>query len=602
MGHSVRDRTHRRPSGARDRLHEHQEQHATRRSMPRRVGAAPTSSDPAGVRAAQGTVSIIIPVRDRQHALNESLRAVARQTLPPLEVIIVDDGSRIPVRAPGFEHGTMPCAIRVIRQIPLGIAAARNAGAACARGELLLFTDSDCLLHPSCVAELRKEADAYPADKAFQLRIVSSDVRLVWRIENLMLMAKLSVLVAPDGHIGFANTSGFAIRATTATKAGDVFRPEDIRGSDTSLLAALYRQGVLPRFVSAAVVEHRPVLHLCRYLIKRAWAGYHTGPARCRLRRVGLPTLSTRQRFSGLHQAARLIRYAPGQAGAFLAMVVAYGMELCGRAAFAVVGMRPGASTIQGIRVDHVNATDIQTRVLQAGASGRPMLLTYLTAWTLVQAQRSREFGQLLGRFDLRYADGMGVGLAVLLLELRRVHKVTANDFFVDLCREAAARQLSVGLLGGEEGVVDALRSRLQDAVPALRIVFTAHGFHADAELENQVRRLEETRPRIVFVGMGQPLQERMALSLAARLHSTVFFCVGGLFDYMTGRNATPPMLIRRFGFEWLWRLVHSPRRLWKRYVIGLPLLGLFLVHEHLRRFAVLSNAILSPRRTMLSR
>jgi glycosyltransferase involved in cell wall biosynthesis len=94
--------------------------------------------------------SVIVPVRNAAATLPRTLAALARQRLgEPYEVIVVDDGSddgsaELAERAPG--------PVTVLRQAGAGPAAARNRGAAAARGEALCFTDADCFPEPGWLA------------------------------------------------------------------------------------------------------------------------------------------------------------------------------------------------------------------------------------------------------------------------------------------------------------------------------------------------------------------------------------------------------------------------------------------------------------------
>ncbi|MBK5258426.1 MAG: glycosyltransferase family 2 protein [Thermoanaerobaculia bacterium] len=90
------------------------------------------------------TVSVIIAAWNRARELRSAIDSAFAQTFPPLEVIVVDDGStdETPeVLAQYCErYGDR---IRVLRQSNQGVAAARNAGIAVARGDQLAFLDSD---------------------------------------------------------------------------------------------------------------------------------------------------------------------------------------------------------------------------------------------------------------------------------------------------------------------------------------------------------------------------------------------------------------------------------------------------------------------------
>jgi glycosyltransferase involved in cell wall biosynthesis len=84
-------------------------------------------------------VSVIVPAYNAEATLGRCLVALQHQTRSPDEIIVVDDGSSDGTAELARRHG-----VRVVRQVNAGPAAARNAGAQAAQGDLLLFTDADC--------------------------------------------------------------------------------------------------------------------------------------------------------------------------------------------------------------------------------------------------------------------------------------------------------------------------------------------------------------------------------------------------------------------------------------------------------------------------
>lgn len=107
-------------------------------------------------------VSVIIPVKDRRDLLRRTLAALDRQTFRDLEVVVVDDGS---TDGADEEAGSAVVAgrpVRLLRNPGRGAVAARQAGVAAARADLLAFTDSDCEPAPAwlevAVTHLRGDA------------------------------------------------------------------------------------------------------------------------------------------------------------------------------------------------------------------------------------------------------------------------------------------------------------------------------------------------------------------------------------------------------------------------------------------------------------
>jgi glycosyltransferase involved in cell wall biosynthesis len=95
------------------------------------------------------TVSVVIAVRDGARYLGEAIRSVLDQTLPALEVLVVDDGSRDD--SAEVARAFAP-PVRVITQAPAGIGAARNRGLAEARADTVAFLDADDLWSPDKLA------------------------------------------------------------------------------------------------------------------------------------------------------------------------------------------------------------------------------------------------------------------------------------------------------------------------------------------------------------------------------------------------------------------------------------------------------------------
>ncbi len=107
-------------------------------------------------------ISVIIPTYNRAATLARCLLSVAGQSLPPAEIIVVDDGSTDAtgdlVRALNIP------AVRYVYQANAGANAARNAGAALARYDWIAFQDADDIWLPHKLATLSETLLALPSD------------------------------------------------------------------------------------------------------------------------------------------------------------------------------------------------------------------------------------------------------------------------------------------------------------------------------------------------------------------------------------------------------------------------------------------------------
>jgi GT2 family glycosyltransferase len=117
-------------------------------------------------------VSVIIPTYNHAAYLPAAVDSALAQTLPNVEVIVVDDGSTD--ETPALVRDRWGARVRYVRQDNRGLAAARNAGIVHARGDSLIFLDADDELLPRCAEARAARLDATPA-----LGWVFSDVLLV---------------------------------------------------------------------------------------------------------------------------------------------------------------------------------------------------------------------------------------------------------------------------------------------------------------------------------------------------------------------------------------------------------------------------------------
>ncbi len=96
----------------------------------------------------------------------------------------------------------------------------------------------------------------------------------------------------------------------------------------------------------------------------------------------------------------------------------------------------------------------------------------------------------------------------------------------------------------------------------------TSFGFDHDPE---EFARVEEqvvsARPDLVFVGLGFPKQERLIVALHDRLPAAWWLGCGAAIPFAAGAARRAPGWMGRLGLEWLYRLMHEPRRLVRRYL-----------------------------------
>jgi N-acetylglucosaminyldiphosphoundecaprenol N-acetyl-beta-D-mannosaminyltransferase len=122
---------------------------------------------------------------------------------------------------------------------------------------------------------------------------------------------------------------------------------------------------------------------------------------------------------------------------------------------------------------------------------------------------------------------------------------------------------------GRNQGALVQLALNLRRRFPGVRIVggYSPPFRELRAEEEDAiVREINRSGADVVWVGVGAPKQEKWMSMMRDRLDAPVLVGVGAAFDFHAGLVPQAPMWMQSAGLEWLYRLLHEPRRLWRRY------------------------------------
>lgn len=223
----------------------------------------PTSAEaPSAEAVSAGTpaISVVVPVYRHWDDVCGLLAALAAQTLPPdrFEVVVVDND---PGGDPGSDPGSggapadrrdWPANARLLACATPGSYAARNAGAAAARGGLLAFTDADCRPDPGWLAALAAAAAATPGT------LLAGPVRMTSGAPSSACEAYERLRGIPQARYvanGYAATANLAVPAPVFRAVGG-FDARRFSGGDADFCRRAGRAGYPVRLVADAVVAH----------------------------------------------------------------------------------------------------------------------------------------------------------------------------------------------------------------------------------------------------------------------------------------------------------------------------------------------------------
>lgn len=248
---------------------------------------------------------------------------------------------------------------------------------------------------------------------------------------------------------------------------------------------------------------------------------------------------------------------------------------VCGEA-----GAAPGARFVHeyaNVLGVHVSAIDLEQAVEMADgwiAGENRGYICVTGVHGVMEAQADPEVRGILNRAFMNVPDGMPMSWVGRLQGFREMDRVFGPEFMTALCERSVAHGYRHFLYGGEPGVAELLKARLEGRFPGVQIVGTyTPPFRALTQMEEEevVCRVRGLRPHILWVGLSTPKQERFMAGYLDRLEVPLMVGVGAAFDYHTGRISDCSDWIKRAGLQWLHRLAQDPRRLWRRYLRNNP-------------------------------
>ena len=224
-----------------------------------------------------------------------------------------------------------------------------------------------------------------------------------------------------------------------------------------------------------------------------------------------------------------------------------------------------------------ISAISLQSAVLhceQLLRSGSKGYVCVTGVHGIMEAQRDASLREILNRSWLCTPDGMPTVWVGRLQGHRKMGRVYGPDFMMAMCCASVPAGYRHFLYGGNPGVAEKLKDRLEEQVPGIRIVgtYTPPFRPLNAvEQEELIAVIKDSKPDIIWVGLSTPKQEIFMAQMIARLGTGLMAGVGAAFDVHAGLLKDAPNWMKNCGLQWLHRLGMEPRRLWRRYLVNTP-------------------------------
>lgn len=190
----------------------------------------------------------------------------------------------------------------------------------------------------------------------------------------------------------------------------------------------------------------------------------------------------------------------------------------------------------------------------------------------IVRIENDEYFKEICDNAELLLVDGTPLLWIARLYGRPIKQKICGSDLVPYLCDIAAQKGYAVFLLGAAEGVAAKAAENLKAKYPGLRVAGTyspPYGFEKDEKEIHKINQmLFDSKADLLFVGMGVPKQDIFIYENMRTYQIPMSFSIGATIDFEAGVQKRAPEWINKIGMEWLYRLIHDPKRMFKRYIV----------------------------------
>ncbi len=233
-------------------------------------------------------------------------------------------------------------------------------------------------------------------------------------------------------------------------------------------------------------------------------------------------------------------------------------------------GLMTDVCEICGLPVSRGDLGSHVQEVTDRASRGQGAWLLTLNTEMLARGVRDPGYWNLIKKADIITADGMPL---VWASGFKRKGapidgRTTGVDLVDALLRSSVVPRFAV--IGGQSPLVtiDQYGAKAREACT---FVFDGKVDLSEGQLQMFCDELNRSQAQVVFIALGVPKQDQLALELRRRLPHLVLTGIGGTFEILGPQGSRAPGWMQKGGLEWLYRLGHEPGRLWRRYLINYP-------------------------------
>jgi len=221
------------------------------------------------------------------------------------------------------------------------------------------------------------------------------------------------------------------------------------------------------------------------------------------------------------------------------------------------------------IKINEINYTELLGVVENAINLKKKIKIGYTNPNIVRLSCKDRNLKNVLNNFNINHVDGTGLSIAFRVIDNKSVPRFNWTDHAFTFLSECEKKGWIIFFLGSDQKTISVAVGRVKEKYPQLKFSGFLNGY--SGLNDESVSLINKSFPDILWVGLGSPKQEFWIANNFEKINCNVVQCVGDIFNHIAGNRLRGPELLRKFGLEWVFRLIQNPAKYFNRYVIGIP-------------------------------
>ena len=212
--------------------------------------------------------------------------------------------------------------------------------------------------------------------------------------------------------------------------------------------------------------------------------------------------------------------------------------------------------------------------------------ITVNNVHTIVESALDQFYGNIINKGFMALPDGRPLSIIARLKGDKKMKRVFGPTLLEKVLERGQDDGLRHYFIGSTNEILDKMKKKIHILYPkAIICGYLSPPFREITKKENNsiIDQIKKSNVDIIWVGLGAPRQERWIYDNYSTLNHGIMIGVGAGFDYLAGNISHAPEWMKNFSFEWLYRLIQEPQRLWKRYLVTIPIFIFFNILDLLK-------------------